>query len=88
MVKNMEKKVYQVRYSIKDKETKRVKTRRICNIMATDLKDVEDILREEWFMYEIEINDVLNEWSLEEYIVRKDEKYTTITLDSYETIIK
>ena len=84
----MEKKVYQVRYSIKDKETKRVKTRRIYNVMATDLKDVEDILREKWFMYEIEINDVLNEWSLEEYIVRKDEKYTTITLDSYETIIK
>ena len=23
-------------------------------------------------MYEIEINDVLNEWSLEEYIIRKD----------------
>ena len=68
----MEKKVYQVRYSIKDKETKRVKTRRIYNVMATDLKDVEDILREKWFMYEIEINDVLNEWSLEEYIKAKD----------------
>jgi hypothetical protein len=77
MVKNMEKKVYQVRYSIKDKETKRVKTRRIYNVMATDLKDVEDILREKWFMYEIEINDVLNEWSLEEYI-RAEDKATLI----------
>ena len=68
----MEKKVYKVRYSIKDKKTKRVKTRRIYNVMATDLKEVEDILREMWFMYEIEINDVLNEWSLEEYIKAKD----------------
>ncbi len=73
----MEKKVYKVRYSIKDKKTKRVKTRRIYNVMATDLKEVEDILREMWFMYEIEINDVLNEWSLEEYI-RAEDKTTLV----------
>lgn len=68
----MEKKVYQVRYSIKDKKTKRVKTRHMSDVIATDLKEVEDILRETWFMYEIEVNDILNEWSLEEYLIGSD----------------
>lgn len=70
----MEKKVYQIRYAIKDKDTKRVKVRRIDNVMAIDLKDAEEILKEKWFAFDIKILDVLNEWSLEGYIIEKDSR--------------
>lgn len=68
----MEKKVYQIQYAIKDKETKRVRNRRIYNIMATDLNDAVNIIQERWLPFEIEILNILNEWNLEDYIVAKD----------------
>lgn len=68
----MEKKVYQIRYTMKDKETKKLRNKHFCNIMAIDIIDAEAILREEWSAFEIEEIQFIKKLSLEQYIITED----------------